>query len=107
MPKTSGSTGDASFTLALMRVERGLRRLTWVATLLVGLAVGWAVYRATLSRLKLEAAILSRSGQILLPGEGIWESVITGVSVGALAALIPWVVFFVGRWVVRGFREDG
>lgn len=102
LPKTSGSKGARSFTLTLMRVERGLRRVTWVVTLLVGLAVAWTVFRSLLDPQVDRALAFDRP----LDDYARLASVVMGIIAGTLAAAIPWVVFFLGRWLVRGFQED-
>ena len=85
--ENSGSKGAGSSTLALVRVERGLRRLTWLVSLL------WLLLAL--------AAVLAEA-----KASGDPLGAISEFAPHTLWAALPWVVFFVGRWVVRGFRED-
>jgi len=66
----------------MANLERGFRRLTLAASILLMLG-------ATIP------SFLARDGPATLFGLGLT----------VLAFLLPWLLFVVGRWIARGFRD--
>lgn len=105
MPKAYRSKGGGSFTLVLVRVERGLRRIALLVSAFIWVSVAawvywWAVFKPFYDW---------REEIRLAQGMTVRHSLtafLLSVGVGAIAATAPWLVFVVGRWVVRGFQED-
>ena len=69
----------------MANLERGFRRLTWAASILLMLPF-------------LGATIPS-----FLAGDG--PAILFGLGLTVLAFLLPWLLFVVGRWIARGFRD--
>jgi hypothetical protein len=69
----------------MANLERGFRRLTLAASILLMLPF-------------LGATIPS-----FLAGDG--PAIVFGLGLTVLAFLLPWLLFVVGRWIARGFRD--
>lgn len=69
----------------MANLERGFRRLTLAASILLMLPFLGATI----------LSFLARDGPATLFGLGLT----------VLAFLLPWLLFVVGRWIARGFRD--
>ena len=69
----------------MANLERGFRRLTLAASIVLMLPFLGATI----------PSFLARDGPATLFGLGLM----------VLAFLLPWLVFVVGRWIARGFRD--
>jgi ABC-type glycerol-3-phosphate transport system permease component len=69
----------------MANLERGFRRLTLAASILLMLPFLGATI----------PSFLAKDGPATLLGLGLT----------VLAFLLPWLLFIVGRWIARGFRD--
>jgi len=73
--------------------EKGVRRLVWVVSIGFALFVGAGLF---VMSLRYTGASLQSSLQ--------WGPALIAIVV---AGAIPWAVFYIGRWIVQGFRDRG
>lgn len=80
-----------------MNTERGLKRLLWVLSgICLPGSVIWAIYNNA------RPSYNRPNGGIWLP---LFELVIEGVIIGTALLILLWATFYVGRWVLAGFRR--
>jgi hypothetical protein len=79
-----------------MNVERGMRRVTWAMSAALGFAAAVVFVWLTLTAKGIAHSRLEWQWLLLIYAPGV------GVIVGAL----PWGVFFLGWWIVSGFKSD-
>lgn len=83
--------------------ERGFRRL--VLPVSVGIFILTFYFRQPLLNERFSAALAGRSAS---PNERVallGYSMIPDLAISAAFAAVPWAIFFLVRWIVRGFRD--
>jgi hypothetical protein len=92
-PQVPDFDESAGVTRSPPRPERYFRRITWIVSLV-------------LAGLSLLGVVVSLADW-LLSGEMNLEDALIFAALAGASLLLPWALFFLGRWIVRTFTDSG